>query len=74
MTETVTRSCSSPDLYQVEGNPECNAKLQPGFSSDMKYVYEIPDTAVPMFFGFYEPFVQKPSDIKFIDVSDVALP
>ncbi|MCI1978447.1 MAG: hypothetical protein LKJ44_01825 [Bifidobacteriaceae bacterium] len=30
------------DLYQVQGNPECNAELQPGLSSKMSYVFAIP--------------------------------
>lgn len=29
-------------LYQLKGNPECNAGLQPGFSGDMTYVYAVP--------------------------------
>lgn len=41
------------DLHRVEGNPECNVGLQPGFSSEMKWVYEIPSTTVPVIFAFY---------------------
>ena len=41
------------DLYRIEGNPECNVGLQPGFSSEMKWVYEIPSTTVPVIFAFY---------------------
>lgn len=29
-------------LYRIRGNPECNAKLQPGFSTDMTYIYRVP--------------------------------
>ncbi|MCX4920105.1 hypothetical protein [Streptomyces sp. NBC_00687] len=35
------------DLYQVAGNPECNAQLQPGFKDEMQFVYRVPkDTKV----------------------------
>ena len=33
------------DLYKLEGNPECNDQLQPGFESDMTWVYRVPSTA-----------------------------
>jgi len=33
------------DRYKYEGNPACNDKLQPGFSSDMTYVFAIPEDA-----------------------------
>ncbi len=29
-------------LYRVQGNPECNDTLQPGFSTDMTYIYRVP--------------------------------
>jgi hypothetical protein len=32
-------------LYKVKGNPECNDQLQPGFESDMTWVYLVPKTA-----------------------------
>jgi hypothetical protein len=32
------------DLYKVEGNPECNSQLQPGFDSDMTYPYRVPES------------------------------
>jgi hypothetical protein len=35
------------DLDEVQGNPECNAQLQPGFESDMTWPYRVPaDTHV----------------------------
>lgn len=40
--------------YKIEGNPECNDNLQPGFDAAMKYVYEIPVAAEPLAFGFAE--------------------
>ena len=30
------------DLYKLKGNPECNDQLQPGFETDMTYVYLVP--------------------------------
>lgn len=37
-------------LYRIPGNPECNAKLQPGFSGDMTYIYRVPlDTNISAF-------------------------
>lgn len=32
-------------LYQLKDNPECNAKLQPGFESRMSYGFLVPDGA-----------------------------
>lgn len=32
-------------LYQVQGNPECNAQLQPGFTSQMIYPFMVPSGA-----------------------------
>jgi CheY-like chemotaxis protein len=32
-------------LHQLRGNPECNYQLQPGFESDMTYVYMVPESA-----------------------------
>lgn len=29
-------------LYKVQGNPECNSRLQPGFESDMTWPYRVP--------------------------------
>lgn len=35
------------DLYDVSGNPECNAQLQPGFKDEMLFVYRVPkDTKI----------------------------
>lgn len=33
------------DLYEVAGNPECNAQLQPGFKNEMLWVYRVPKDA-----------------------------
>lgn len=40
------------DLYKIEGNPECNAQLQPGFDSPMTWIYEVPADAVISGIGF----------------------
>lgn len=32
-------------LYQMENNPECNARLQPGFEANMTYAFLVPDDA-----------------------------
>lgn len=39
-------------LYQIPGNPECNANLQPGFESDMTWIYRVPETANILNFEF----------------------
>jgi hypothetical protein len=56
-------------LYELPGNPECNANLQPGFSSKMTYVYEIPQDAVIAFFGFADDSINFGSDTSFITIS-----
>ena len=33
------------DLYEIPGNPECNAELQPGFKDEMQFVYRVPKEA-----------------------------
>lgn len=32
-------------LYKMENNPECNARLQPGFEASMTYAFLVPDDA-----------------------------
>jgi hypothetical protein len=39
-------------LYDIPGNPECNANLQPGFESDMTWIYRVPATAKVTSFDF----------------------
>ena len=36
---------TTESLYEIEGNPECNSQLQPGFSSDITYVFMVPEKA-----------------------------
>ncbi|NKQ27344.1 hypothetical protein [Streptomyces galbus] len=42
------------DLYDVVGNPECNAQLQPGFDDEMQFVYRVPKDAVVTKWEFSE--------------------
>lgn len=43
------------NLYEVAGNPECNAQLQPGFKDEMQFVYRVPKDTKPTVWEFY-PF------------------
>lgn len=40
------------DLYELPGNPECNAALGSGFSDEMTWVFEIPADRTPVSFNF----------------------
>ncbi|MGW6795741.1 hypothetical protein [Streptomyces chartreusis] len=42
------------DLYDVAGNPECNAQLQPGFKDEMQFVYRVPDDTTIALWEFSE--------------------
>ncbi len=33
------------ELYEMQGNPECNAQLQPGFKSKMTYAFMVPKSS-----------------------------
>lgn len=75
LVDVQTRSFDTiDDLYRVEGNPECNDNLQPGFTAEMAYVYEIPIAAIPKAFGFYTPDTQSMSNVKFIETGTVPPP
>jgi hypothetical protein len=39
-------------LYRIRGNPACNDNLQPGFASDMTWIYRVPLDAVISAFEF----------------------
>lgn len=56
-------------LYEIPGNPGCNDGLQPGFSSSMSYVYEVPETAKIEYFGFADSEVEYGSNLSFISVN-----
>lgn len=55
--------------YEIPGNPGCNDGLQPGFSSPMTYVYEVPEAAKVEFFGFADSDVNYGSDTSYIAIS-----
>jgi Domain of unknown function (DUF4352) len=57
------------DLYELPGNPGCNDSLQPGFSSPMTYVYEVPQGAVIEFFGFADSDANYGANLSFITIS-----
>ncbi|MBM4668744.1 DUF4352 domain-containing protein [Rhodococcus hoagii] len=65
---------SIDSLYRVEGNPECNDDLQPGFTAEMQYVYEIPESAKPLAFAFYDPETQRSEQVKFVNTGTVTQP
>lgn len=52
------------DLYDVPGNPGCNDLLQPGFSSEMKWIYRVPSDAEVVAWSFTDvtDFEADPSD------------
>jgi hypothetical protein len=39
-------------LYKIKGNPECNDQLQPGFETDMTWVYRLPSGANVLAWGY----------------------
>ncbi len=39
-------------LYEIRDNPDCNAQLQPGFESEMTYIYMVPADANISGFAF----------------------
>ena len=40
------------ELYKVPGTPACNEDLNPGFSSKMVWIFEVPNTADVLAFAF----------------------
>lgn len=42
------------DLFKLQGNPECNDQLQPGFKNGMQYVYRVPAGARIVSWKFQE--------------------
>lgn len=54
-------------LYEIEGNPECNSQLQPGFASDVTYPFLVPtDSQVTglLFRDTNSEFSQEPAGIR----------
>lgn len=56
------------ELYKLQGTPECNENLQPGFSSPMTYVFEVPETADVRIFGFADT-ERDPQDPTFVVIT-----
>lgn len=46
------------ELYKIDGNPECNDLLQPGFTSKMSWIYEVPIDADIIGFAFRDVDLQ----------------
>lgn len=42
------------DPYKLQGNPECNDQLQPGFEADMTWVYLVPQSTKVIGWGFQD--------------------
>ncbi|WP_313678372.1 hypothetical protein [Corynebacterium stationis] len=56
------------DLYRVPENPECNDSLNPGFSIEMSWPFEIPESMEATEFGFANPETNY-DDLTLIDVT-----
>lgn len=46
------------DLYKIKGNPECNHFMQPGYSENMTWVYQVPQDRHIVGAFFTQPFDQ----------------
>lgn len=57
-------------LHRLEGNPECNDDLGPGFSTKMTWVFEIPQGREPGIFGFADMETKSYGDLTLIEVFD----
>lgn len=60
------------DLFKIPGNPECNAQLQPGMASDVKYVFNMPsDTKIiALAWEDWTDFNSMPSDYSYFILDD----
>ncbi|OZE80780.1 hypothetical protein CH304_16240 [Rhodococcus sp. 15-649-1-2] len=67
-TEDQRQYSTVDEQYNIQGNPGCNDMLQPGFDAPMKFVYEVPTSAVPRAFGFAdrENSYDKPTYIELV--------
>jgi Domain of unknown function (DUF4352) len=43
------------DLYLVEGNTDCNERIQPGFKTTETVVFEVPKSSDPVAIEFWNP-------------------
>lgn len=56
-------------LYRIIDNPECNDSLNPGFETQMTWVYQIPSDTELGVFGFTNPDVSY-DDLEFVDIRE----
>ena len=56
------------DLYRIPGNPECNDSLNPGFSIEMSWPFEVPEGMKATEFGFANPETNY-NDLTLIDIT-----
>lgn len=56
------------DLYRIPENPECNDSLNPGFSIEMSWPFEVPEDMKATEFGFANPETNY-DDLTLIDVT-----
>lgn len=62
------------ELYRIPDNPECNEQLQPGFTDNMNWVYEVPAGTELGYFEFSEiNNVDMEGDTAYIDLSDATI-
>lgn len=57
------------DLYDVAGNPECNAQLQPGFKDEMLFVYRVPKDAEIALWEFEEYDLESEPNPTLVDLT-----
>ncbi|NUK26003.1 hypothetical protein [Streptomyces lunaelactis] len=60
---------SIEDLYDVAGNPECNAQLQPGFKDEMLFVYRVPKDAKIALWEFEEYDLESEPNPTLVDLT-----
>jgi hypothetical protein len=59
-------------LYEVAGNPECNAQLQPGFKDEMLFVYRVPKDAKIVLWEFEEYDLESEPNPTLVDLTKSA--
>lgn len=59
------------DLYRVPGNPQCNDSLNPGFSIEISWSFEIPESMKATEFGFANPETNY-DDLTLVDVTEAS--
>lgn len=56
--------------YEIQGNPECNKQLQPGFSSEMTYAFLIPQDAKIIGIAFRNTSMNNPNQYVGVDLNN----